>query len=355
MVSCRRQARWLVMAVTAVFLAGCVTTELRPDGRTTVRFSPTGGASSTSTNGSPDPVPSVPVPPAAPMLATTSLPGFFVKYPFDGTTRTYFPRVALTITDWSRDDCWIARAKIWWSSKKSENVSPFSVCFDKQNIEFDGNTLADLDVFRQQIAIQTTGNVRTEGPTPPMMAALDQHPMNTTRAQSTFPRFLRQIIAETGWKGGAPTNFWVVGYGSQSAITTPANKLVVPPIGAAQWRDIEKGLSCQMTATLDASLKVAGIPITGEPVPVPEGLSVFGVPVTKVAFNRESGVVSHTAYFGSGVSLQKVVAAAKLKGGKGNYSRLVAVENGVVGLLTANVQNGNTVLQCVVDSEMDIE
>ncbi len=355
MVSCRRQAQWLAMALTVVFLAGCVTTEQRPDGRTTVRFSPTGGSGSTSTNGSPDPVPSVPVPPAAPMLATTSLTGFFIKHPFDGTARTYFPRVALTITDWSRDDCWIARAKIWWSSKKSENVPPFSVCFAKQALEFNGTTRADREIFERQISIQTTGNIRTEGPKPPMRASLDQHPMDMTRALQTFPYFLQQVIVETGWKGGAPTNFWIVGYGSQSAIATSAGKSVAPAIGAAQRRDIEKGLSCQMTPTLDASLKAAAIPVTGDPAPAPEGLSVFGVPVAKVAFSRESGVVSHTAYFGAGVSLQKVAAAAKLKGGNGSYSRSVAVENGVVGLLTANVQNGNTVLQCVIDSEMDIE
>lgn len=343
---------WLMLGFVSL-LTGCVTTEQRPDGRTTVRFSPSGAPDNAPASSSAQ-VPTKPMP-AAPMLATSSLAGFFAKHPFDGTARTYFPRVALTITDWSRDDCWIARAKIWWSGKKSENVPPFSVCFDKQNLEFDGNTLADMDVFRRQIALQTTGNVRTEGPTPPMTAAVDQHPMNITRAQSTFPHFLRQVIAETGWKGGAPTNFWIVGYGSQSAIATPAGKSVAPAVGAAQRRDIEKGLSCQMTSTLDASLKATGIPITGDPAPAPEGLSVFGLPVVKVAFNRESGEVFHASYFAPSVSLQKVAAAAKLKGGKGSYSRSVAVENGVVGLLTANVQNGAPVLKCAIDFEQEME
>ncbi|MFT3849820.1 MAG: hypothetical protein QM739_14460 [Propionivibrio sp.] len=287
-------------------------------------------------------------------MATTSLAGFFIKHPFDGTARTYFPRVALTITDWSRDDCWIARAKVWWSSKKSENVPPFSVCFDEQNLEFDARTLADLEIFRRQISIQTTGNVRTEGPTPPMMAAVDQHPMNITRAQSTFPHFLRQVIAETVWKGGAPTNFWVVGYDSKAAASS-AGKAATSPISATQRRDIEKGLSCQMTPTLDASLKAAAIPVTGDPAPAPDGLSVFGLPADKVAFNRESGEVVHTAYFIPGVSLQKVAAAAKLRADKGIYSRQVSVEKGVRGVLTASMQNGSPVLQCAIDFEQDME
>ena len=348
-------ARWLAFGLAGL-LIGCVTTEERPDGRTVVRFSAAGGQGNTASNGVPQvPAQTKSVPSAAPTLATTSLAGLFVKHPFDGTAKTYFPRVALTITDWSRDDCWVARAKIWWSGKKSENVPPFSVCFDKQNLEFDGNTLADMDVFRRQIALQTSGNVRTEGPTPPMMAAVDQHPMNITRAQSTFPHFLRQAIAETGWKGGAPTNFWIVGYSSQAAIATPVGKSVAPAIGAAQRRDIEKGLSCQMTSTLDASLKAAGIPVTGDPAPAPEGLSVFGVPVTKVAFNRESGEVIHTAYFTPGVNLQKIAAAAKLRADKGIYSRQMSVEKGVRGVLTASMQNGVPVLQCAIDSEQEME
>lgn len=179
--------------------------------------------------------------------------------------------------------------------------------------------------------------------------------MSITRAQSTFPHFLRQIIAETGWKGGAPTNFWIVGYSSQAATRTAADKAVAQAISTAQRRDIERGLSCQMTSTLDASLNAARIPVTGDQAPAPKGLSVFGLPVTKVAFNRESGVVSHTAYFGTGVSLQKVAAAAKLTSANGTYSRSVAVENNVVGSLTANVQNGKAVLQCMIDTEMDIE
>ena len=344
---------WLAFGLASL-LTGCVTTEERPDGRTVVRFSATGAPGNASANGSPQaPAQTRQAPSATPMLSTTSLAGLFAKHPFDGTAKTYFPRVALTITDWSRNDCWVARAKIWWSVSKAENVAPFSVCFDKQNLEFNGTTRADRDVFERQLAIQTTGNVRTEGPTPPMMASLDQHPMDLTRSLQTFPNFLQQIIVETGWKGGAPTNFWVVGYGSK-AVATSAGKAPASSIGATQRRDIEKGLSCQMTTTLDASLKAAGIPVTGDPAPAPDGLTVFGLQVSKVAFNRESGEVSHTAYFAPGVSLQKIVAAAKLRADKGNYYRQVTVEKGVSGFLTASVQNGSTLLKCSVDYEQDM-
>ena len=347
---------WWQAFALASLLTGCVTTEERPDGRTVVRFSAAGAQGNASANALPQGLAQTrPTPPSAPLLSTTSLAGLFVKHPFDGTAKTYFPRVALTIMDWSRNDCWVARAKIWWSISKAETVAPFSVCFDKQSLEFNGTTRADRDVFQRQIAIQTTGNVRTEGPTPPMMASLDQHPMDMTRSLQTFPNFLQQIIVETGWKGGAPTNFWVVGYGSKSAVATPAGKAPASSISATQRRDIEKGLSCQRTATLDASLKAAGIPVTGDAAPAPDGLTVFSLPVAKVAFSRESGEVSHAAYFAPGVSLQKIVAAAKLRADKGNYYRQVTVEKGVVGFLTASVQNGVPLLKCSVDYEQEMD
>lgn len=142
---------------------------------------------------------------------------------------------------------------------------------------------------------------------------------------------------------------------STSAVPQMTTAKTVASISAIQRRDIEKGLTCQKTTTLDASLKAAGISVTGDPAPAPDGVSVFGLPVTKVVFSRESGMVSHTAYFAPGVSLQKVVAAGKLRNVKGSYSRSVTVEKGAMGLLTATQQNGSVVLQCVIDFEMDVE
>ena len=75
----------------------------------------------------------------------------------------------------------------------------------------------------------------------------------------------------------------------------------------------------------------------------------------RVAFNRESGAVSHTAYFAPGVSLKKVVTAARLRADKGNCHRQVPLEKGVSGALTASMQNGAPVLQCSIDYEQNMD
>ena len=204
-------------------LSGCVTTEERPDGSTLVRLHGSEAlglkqANAGNVSNTPAQVQNVPattnmaMAPAAPMLSTTPLAGLFAKRPYDGTPKTYYPRVALTIVDWSRNDCWVARARIWHSSSKSENIPPFSVCFNKQSFDFVLNSAAGMHIFMQQTALEHSGNVRTEGPKPPMLATLDRQPMTVDRSQVTYVPFLQQIIAETGWKGGAPTNFWIVGY-----------------------------------------------------------------------------------------------------------------------------------------------
>lgn len=359
MIRCVRDTPWVIAGLASVLLAGCITTQERPDGSTTVRFSGAealGLKSGTRANG--DAPPSAPAAAAvvsAPLLATTSLAGLFAKHPYDGTSRTYFPRVALTIVDWSRNDCWTARAKIWWSGSKSENVAPFAVCFNKQSFNFALNSAAGMHVFLQQTALPNTGNVRTEGPKPPMLAAPDQQPMDAGRSQRTYIPFLQQIIAETGWKGGAPTNFWIVGYNPQGASESSAGASTSSAGNASstkQMRDIEHALSCRPTRTLDASLRAANIPSNGTPVTAPDGLRVFGLPVARVGFSREGGEVAHVAYFAPGVGLEKVAAAAALRADKkGSWSRTVQIEKGVAGLLSASMQNGATVLQCSIDYE----
>ena len=218
---------WGVLCL-CVALSGCVTTEERSDGSTLVRFhgSETLGlkpANAVNVSNTPAQVQNAPATTnattalAAPILSTTPLAGLFAKHPYDGTSKTAYPRVALTIVDWSRNDCWVARARIWHSSSKSENVAPFSVCFNKQSFDFVLNSAAGTHIFMQQTALEHSGNARTEGPKPPMLATLDRQPMNVDRSQMTYVPFLQQIIAETGWKGGAPTNFWIVGYKEESA------------------------------------------------------------------------------------------------------------------------------------------
>ena len=354
----RWSGRCLALSLAIPLLSGCITTQERADGSTVVRLSgsealglkPANSANNRNAqtqNAAPTSTASAP---AAPPLSTTTLAGVFAKHPYDGTPKTYFPRVALTIVDWSRNDCWVAKAKIWWSSSKAENVTPFSVCFNKQSFNFALNSAAGMHIFLQQMALEHSGNVRTEGPKPPMLAAPDQQPMNADRAQQTYIPFLQQIIAETGWKGGAPTNFWIVGYSAQglaSATSTPA-----PSASAKQLSDIERALSCRPTRSLDATLSAANIPGNGKPVPAPDGLKVFGLPVAKVAFSREGGEVIHFAYFAPSVSLNQVATAGQLIADKkGNLSRTVRVEKNVNGFLSASLQKGTPVLQCSIDYE----
>lgn len=359
-------ARVICVLCLSLALSGCVTTEERPDGSTLVRFhgsealglKPAAGNSgntpaqvqnapaTTNTNAAP----------SAPMLSTTPLAGLFAKHPYDGTSKTYYPRVALTIVDWSRNDCWVARAKIWRSSSKSENVAPFSVCFNKQSFDFVLNSAAGMHIFMQQMALEHSGNVRTEGPKPPMLATLDRQPMNVDRSQTTYVPFLQQIIAETGWKGGAPTNFWIVGYDSERTTPTAVGATLTPSLSKAQVTDIERALACRPSSTLDKTLQSARIPSDGKTVAALDGLIVFGLQPDMMSFNREGGEVMHFSYFPASVDLSLVVSAAQLKRDKnGNYTRSVRVDKNLYGWLYASMQNGSAVLKCSINYEQNMD
>ena len=156
-----------------------------------------------------------------PSIRTGALAGLFAKYPYDGTAKTYFPRVAVTVTDWSRNDCWIAVATIWRSKAKSESIAPFSVCWG-QSVGFAVNNAANLHQFMQQIAVEHSGNVRTTGPKPPMLAIPDRQPFGESK-QLAFQGFIEQLLLDTGWQAGAPTNLWLVGYDPNAAKAAPAD------------------------------------------------------------------------------------------------------------------------------------
>ncbi|UUZ52440.1 hypothetical protein LP419_23475 [Massilia sp. H-1] len=66
----------------------------------------------------------------------------FTKHPYDGTAKSAYPKVALTIVDWPSGGCWTSTAKIWWSKSKSENVAPFAVCMNDQSLGFALNNAA---------------------------------------------------------------------------------------------------------------------------------------------------------------------------------------------------------------------
>lgn len=153
-------------------------------------------------------------------IRTTALAGLFAKYPYDGTAKSNYPRVAVTLTDWSRNDCWVAEATIWKSKTKSEAVPPFSVCLN-DSLGFAVNNAANLHLFMQQSAVEHSGNVRTIGPKPPMMTTPMKLPFGETR-HSAYHGFIQQLVVHTGWQPGAPTNFWLVGFGADSAMKAGA-------------------------------------------------------------------------------------------------------------------------------------
>lgn len=355
----------LAALVVPVLLSGCVTTEAQQDGSTRVRVSVADalGLKKVAAPDSTAPAPNKPATqsapaatPLAPGLASTTLNRLFTKHPYDGTVKSNFPRVAVTIVDWSRSDCWTARAKIWWSASKSENVSPFSVCFANQSLGFALNNAANIHIFFEQTAMEHTGNVRSEGPKAPMIAVPD-HPANVN-SQSTFVPFVQQMIAETGWKGGAFTNFWIVGYNQQASAAPVASApaAMALPVGknTKQLAVIEQGLLCKTPKTLESSMRVLAIPTDGSQVAAPSGLTVLGKPVTNVSFALESGEAIHRAYFAPDVTLEQIAKSAALKLDKNKrLMRIIKIDKNLVGILSAEKDGGSVVLTCSIDYEQN--
>lgn len=217
-------AMLLVAMPLAILLSGCVATPQK-DGSTLLRLNipgltpsaapaatqpsePSGGSNAA------EPAPSAAAPSGVP-ITQTALSGLFTKHPYGGTGAGTFPRVALTFTDWSRSDCWTADAVIWWGTRKSERVRQFYVC-PRGGLGTAINGAAGLHLFVEQTsALSNTGNVRGDGPTPPMLAV----PMTMPIPPGTnmFNDVIMQIIADTGWQAGAPvTDFWIVGFKKSS-------------------------------------------------------------------------------------------------------------------------------------------
>lgn len=316
-----------------ITISGCVTTQERPDGSTQVKlhFGLTDQAADASkSNGnsiSPQKTTETNLPQSTPSLTpllSTKLAALFMKYPYDGTTKSQYPRVALTITDWSRSDCWAARAKIWWSVSKSEAVEPFSVCFGKQSLGFAMNSAVNLHLFMEQTNLQHTGNVRTEGPKPPMFAVPDQHPINIDRVGTEFNGFIQQVIAETGWQGGAPTNFWIVSYDSKFIET----KKISLPNSQSQFDQAKPALiryfSCKpaknetlddLEGVLNKTLTSYGIEvsISGESVKLPQALEIEGVKFNTFRHVETGGVAGFWFFVENEADRKKLITAFQLK------------------------------------------
>ncbi|MCL2161435.1 MAG: hypothetical protein FWH56_06060 [Betaproteobacteria bacterium] len=197
---------YIALALT-VLISGCITTESQADGSTKVSLSPPSlfkrdqdtEAGTTTAQTAP-----VPAKPTVPSINETKLAGLFTKHPYDGTTKTHFPRVAVTVHEWS-GSCWVASAKLWWNRTKSESIPPFSVCAEG-SLNFHVNNAAGLHHFIAQSEYsEHSGNVRTTGPKPPMMA-IPQHMPNDSND------FIMKLVVATGWQPGAPTNMWIVDF-----------------------------------------------------------------------------------------------------------------------------------------------
>ncbi|HWW05898.1 hypothetical protein [Collimonas sp.] len=145
-------------------------------------------------------------------IKKTALAGLFAKHPYDGTSKSIYPRVAVTALDWTRPNCWIARATLWHSNISSEKIQPFAVCW-QSTLAFAVNQAVNYQLFMTQSASGHTGNVRGEGPKPPMLAyPLDAFGASQWQKGQDAIAFVEQLLTETGWKPGAPTNIWIVGY-----------------------------------------------------------------------------------------------------------------------------------------------
>ncbi len=355
-----------IFAATA--LTGCVTTQSQADGSTKVHLS-LGGVSKISPDSPSSPPtsearlattanqtkPGLPSPVSTPGIRTTALAGVFSKHPYDGTPKTYFPRVAITVTDWSRNDCWIGTATIWWSKSKSEAVPAFSVCWG-QSVGFAVNNAANLHLFMQQTAVEHSGNVRTAGPKPPMLAVPDRQPISE-RQQLAFQGFIQQLVLDTGWRPGAPTNLWLVGYDANAVIrptTAPVSSKGAPqPVDAKGKAQLDQALACTAISPrfdlAESMLKQAGwSPDQGiMPVTLTEQVKVYGFSVRRVAVSRDGGEQIYRSYL-AGTTLQQLAKSASLKLGKDGktYGRLTKV-----GVLSAGMEGGEATLTCTVNTE----
>lgn len=362
---CFRMLAGLAVVMT---VTGCVTTQPQADGSTKVHLSLGGVSKASQGNAAPSPAtetrpavvanqarPDQSSPPDAPGIRATTLAGVFSKHPYDGTPKTYFPRVAVTVTDWSRNDCWIGTATIWWSKSKSEPVPAFSVCWG-QSVGYAVNNAANLHFFMQQMAVEHSGNVRTVGPKPPMLAIPDRQPISE-RQQLAFQGFVQQLLIDTGWQPGAPTNLWLVGYDANAAIkpavASASRKEASQPVDAKTKAQLEQALSCTAIdprfELAESMLKQSGwSPDQGvTPVTLAEPVKVYGFSIRKVAVSRDGGEQTYRSYL-PGLTVQQLAKSASLRLGKDGktYGRLTKV-----GVLSAGMEGGESTLTCTVNTD----
>ncbi|UUZ46835.1 hypothetical protein LP420_24035 [Massilia sp. B-10] len=149
-----------------------------------------------------------------------------------------------------------------------------------------------MHIFFGQSSLEHSGNLRTDGPKPPMLAVPDQQPISISDGQTYFQPFVQHLIVGTGWKGGASTNFWIVDFKKQTAPASvvPAVKAAAAPAVAnpGAMKDLRLALECQPMKNLTTSLKALRLSGDGELFAAPAGLKAFGLPLAQVAFNPEA-------------------------------------------------------------------
>jgi len=365
----------LLAMLVATQLAGCVTTQTQPDGSTRVRVSIADalGIKPASSPAAPPAPASAPAPPpstaesSVPSIRNTKLAGLFTQHPYDGTAASYFPRVAITVTDWSRNNCWNARAKIWWSPTRSEPVSMFSVCW-RSSLGFALNNAAKLHMFVEQTsALEQTGNVRTEGPKPPLLAVPYDTAPGRPPGDQAFSGFVEQLVVDTGWGAGAPTNMWIVAYRKESADAVPPGAHVPPEsnkqgkAGAVQAQRSKSAGGLLHRAALRRAFECRGfaddfqtaiegnhIPNDGKPLRLNEPLLVYGLKVSVIEYFGLGGEAILRSYFESNTDKEVVNAASTVAGKKWQRASDGGMANGP---LVVHPKANGAVLQCSVDTE----
>jgi len=113
---------------------------------------------------------------------------------------------------------------------------------------------------------------------------------------------------------------------------------------------LEQALECKAInyKTFDATLKALKIPNEGASFNLPSPITVFGLPVTKIAIFRDSGEDSYTASI-AGANVKDVAKAANIKAApQGSYSK--SIKNRTLSV-TPETTGGGAIVECVVSNE----
>jgi len=217
------------------------------------------------------------------------------------------------------------------------------------------NNATNLHLFMQQTAKEHSGNIHTTGPKPPMLAIPDRQPFGENK-QLAFNGFIEQLVLDTGWQPGAPTNLWLVGYNQTAGQTVATDTLrgtAAMPMNSEVKTMLEQALSCTTIVkrfdVAEAALKRIGwSPESGiATIVLPEPLRVYGLTATKLGVSRDGFEHVYRSYL-PGVSKRQAIKAASLKLGKDGRSYGRATKTGV---LTVAAESGETTLTCTVDTE----